>query len=71
MNGTTSRYRATDMTVQRFTYLERQFCSICRAKGTPGVRVVNVADRVKMGDRAFRAHRRAAVAKHMNTVHPA
>lgn len=65
-----TKHRATDMTVQRFGYLERQFCSICRAKGQPGVRVVNMADAVTMGQRSFRAHRRAAFARHMNAVHP-
>jgi hypothetical protein len=54
----------------RFLYLERQFCSICRAKGTPGVRVVDVRDRLSMTDTAFRRRRNAQAKRHIQTVHP-
>lgn len=63
-------FPANESTVATFGERERQFCRICRAQGRYMVRVVNAGDRAALGDRSFRAMRRAAFAKHANEVHP-
>jgi len=49
----------------RFLYLERQFCSLCRANGKPGVRVVHLGE----GRPTLRAWRAAAL-RHLKAEHP-
>jgi hypothetical protein len=54
----------------RFLYLERQFCSICRAQGTSGVRVADVRDRLTMTGSTWRRRRNAQAKRHMMATHP-
>lgn len=62
-------HRTTDQFPERWGYLERQFCSLCRAQGRPGVRVISVNERVLLGDVKFRRVRRAAFRRHLKEVH--
>lgn len=52
----------------RFLYLERQFCSLCRAEGRPGVRVFDLS--VERHDRGFALRRRNAALRHLKADHP-
>lgn len=68
------RYKRSMITARqdptRFLYLEKQFCSLCRAAGRPGVRVFDLStDRPII--RGFRLRRRNAALRHLKTEHPA
>lgn len=54
----------------RFLYLERQFCSVCRGLGRPGVRIADVRRRLEVGDARFKRERGAAARRHMLAEHP-